>query len=375
MKQAMFVLISVVLLSSIGFAQYPKHTMQYPAHSLAPSEYTSWSVYFVAAMDGVAGADPVVYGAEGVVGPLEEKWGVDLVINEQDYDGCITLFSTSSVDAVCITNIDILPISLQKKSVAVLFNSTSYGGDKVIVDPKVVTELDDLQNIPTYGLSGTVSQYNFDRGLEVQGRNYFDFNYTHEDPGAAALSMQQNNRSSNASISVWHPFAVQTLNTRPDALVLYDSKLIPGEILDMVVIDQKVLETESGQNFACLVIDVFFTVSQRLFVDDKTIARANVVALGSKLTKLGWRDMSVVIEDSKFYHTPELAYPAITGGELFPFDPSVNMTLQDVMPTVLKWLKKRQVMRKDPKISYNGIDENANLSFDGSFIKRVAERK
>ena len=49
---------------------------------------------------------------QGEMGPVEEKWGVDIVLTQQDYDPCLTMYGSSSVDAVCITNMDALAPSL-----------------------------------------------------------------------------------------------------------------------------------------------------------------------------------------------------------------------------------------------------------------------
>ena len=94
-----------------------------PVFRLAWSEYPSWSVFGVADENGMVDKD------EGAMGPVEKKWGVDLVLEQKDYDTCITLFASSVVDAVCITNMDILQPALGRESVAILPTSTSDGAD------------------------------------------------------------------------------------------------------------------------------------------------------------------------------------------------------------------------------------------------------
>ena len=92
-----------------------------PSFSLAWSEYPSWSVF------GVASERGIIDGTEGKLGPVEEKWGVDIVLQEADYDGCITMYGSSTIDAVCMTNMDSLAPCLGRDSVAVLPTSTSVG--------------------------------------------------------------------------------------------------------------------------------------------------------------------------------------------------------------------------------------------------------
>ncbi len=64
-----------------------------PSFTLAWSEYPSWSVF------GVAHEQNLIDGDEGELGPIEEKWGVDIVLREVDYDTCITMYSGSSLTA------------------------------------------------------------------------------------------------------------------------------------------------------------------------------------------------------------------------------------------------------------------------------------
>ena len=72
-----------------------------PAFSLAWSEYPSWSVF------GVAHEFGLVNGAAGKTGPIEEKYGIDLVLKEADYDGCIVMYGAAQCDAACLTNINV----------------------------------------------------------------------------------------------------------------------------------------------------------------------------------------------------------------------------------------------------------------------------
>ncbi|MDP6892871.1 MAG: hypothetical protein QF731_06785, partial [Verrucomicrobiota bacterium] len=77
-------------------------TKEVPTFSLAWSEYPSWSVF------GVADVTGILNGKKGELGPVEEKWGVDIVLKEAEYDPCIGMYGAGQCDAVCITNMDIL---------------------------------------------------------------------------------------------------------------------------------------------------------------------------------------------------------------------------------------------------------------------------
>jgi hypothetical protein len=98
-----------------------------PTFSLAWSEYPSWSVFGVAEVDGL------LNGKAGELGTLEEKWQVDVVLHESDYDTCITMYGSQKVDAACLTNMDALNPSISRPSTMILPTSTSHGADACIV--------------------------------------------------------------------------------------------------------------------------------------------------------------------------------------------------------------------------------------------------
>ena len=261
-----------------------------PTFHLAWSEYPSWSVFGVADMNKLIDKDA------GEMGPIEKKWNVDIILEETDYDTCITMYGSSTVDAVCITNMDILAPSLSRDSVAILPTSTSDGADAVIVTD--VADVDGLAAVDSYGLEKSVSQYMFERNLEEQGKDPANFSFKNMDPAAAAQAMQTK-QANIQSIVVWNPFVLQTLRTRDGSKVLFDSTTIPGEIIDMVVVAKDSLGKDGGSDFACAVIETFYKVNQLLADADK--GDETLVALGEKFSSLPLEDMKIVVEQTKFY--------------------------------------------------------------------------
>jgi ABC-type nitrate/sulfonate/bicarbonate transport system substrate-binding protein len=258
--------------------------------SLAWSEYPSWSVFGVADEAGLIDKD------EGERGPVEEKWNVDIVLTEADYDTCLTLYGSGTSDAVCMTNMDSLAPSLSRDSVAVLPTSTSDGADAVIVTG--IENVDELAGQPSYGLEKSVSQYMFERNLELLGKDPGQYPFKNMDPAAAAQTMQTNQPNIN-SIVVWNPFVLQTLRTRDGSKILFDSTTIPEEIIDMVVVGKDVLKKPGGEDFVCAVIDTFYEVNRLLSDPDK--GDATLVALGAKFSSLPLEDMKEVVKQTRFY--------------------------------------------------------------------------
>jgi len=341
---------------SLGLVGYSgcsnsKTAAEKPSFTLAWSEYPSWSVFGVAAEKGL------INGEKGKLGRIEEKWGVDIVLKEADYDPCITMYNSLATDAVCVTNMDVLNPALGRKSVAVLPTSTSVGADMCIVTG--IKNVQELRKYKVYGLAKSVSEYAFVRNLEKLGEKESDHHFENMDPAAAASAMQTNQKGYEA-IMVWNPYSLQTLKVRKDARVLFDSSSIPEEIIDMVVVGQDVLEKPGGKDFVCAVIDTYYEFNRMLA--DKAQHDELVLALGTKFSNLNAAEMEKAVEQTRFYKTPEEALKLFKG-EQFP----------KTMKLVHDFCLSHKIVEKE--VSYGFGAGNAQLRFDPSYIEQVRDKK
>lgn len=316
-----------------------------PQFSLAWSEYPSWSVFGVADEEGLIDKDP------GELGELEKKWNVDVVLNQADYEGCMTQYVSSTADAVCITNMDILAPSVGRHSVAIMPTSTSVGADACIVVG--IDDINGLKGQKTYGLEKSVSQYCFERVLEMKGHKPDEFPFENKDPGVAASGMQTG-QADFKSIIVWNPFVLQTLRKRADAKVLFDSSSIPEEIIDMVVVAKDSLGKPGGKRFAYCVAETFYRVSK--MIDDPTQSDKTLVALGAKFGGSPLEDMKQIVEQTRFYKTPETALG------LFESD----KFRKETMPAVADFCLSHGIGDKKPTFSF--VSGNFQLTFDSEFV-------
>ena len=325
-----------------------------PSFSLAWSEYPSWSVF------GVADAYEIIDGKKGQMGPIEKKWGVDIVLKEAEYDPCLAMYGAGQADAVCITDMDVLNPSLSRPSVMILPTSTSYGADALLVDSSIKS-VQDLKGKKVYGLALSVSEYTFVRNLELLGEKESDYRFSNMDPGAAALAMQQKQRGINA-IVVWNPFVMETLNRRKDVRVLFDSTKIPNEIIDSVCIAESSLKKPGGKEFACAVIDAFYEVNKR--IANPSTREDALVALGEKFSHLDAKAMETVVKQTKFYSTPDEGIALLTGDEL-----------PKIMTKVVKFCVDHEITDRTPKLGFGSNAAGANLKFDPSYIEMVKAKK
>lgn len=327
-----------------------------PSFSLAWSEYPSWSVF------GVASQLKLIDGAKGRQGPIEQKWGVDIELKEAEYDPCLQMYGSGNCDAVCITTLDALSPALSRPSTVILPTSTSAGADALIVS-SAIKSVADLKGHKVFGLAKSVSEYCFARNLQVLGLKESDFHFSNMDPGAAAVAMQQKQAGIDAII-VWNPFVMETLSKRNDVRVLFDSTAIPGEIIDSVTMAQSSLEKPGGAAFAHAVIDTFYAVNQRL-ADPKT-RDDTLVAIGEKFSHLDLAAMRKVVEQTRFYGTPDAGLAVLTGE-----------ATKATMAKVTDFCVKQELVKTAPKVGYGTAAETPGvvLRFDPGFIQAVAARK
>jgi NitT/TauT family transport system substrate-binding protein len=347
--------VGVCLLLLLG-AALPTQAADVPAFSLAWSEYPSWSVF------GVAHEVKLINGEKGQLGPIEKKWGVDIVLKEAEYDPCLSMYGSGQTDGVCITNMDVLNPSLSRPGVGIIPTSTSFGADALIVT-KDITDVDQLKGKKVRGLALSVSEYCFARNIEILGKNPKDFTFVNMDPGAAALAMQQRQEGFNAII-VWNPFVLETLNKRKDTRVLFDSTSIPGEIIDMVVVGKSSLEKPRGREFALAVVDTYYQLNKRL--NAPATRDDTLIALGEKFSNLNLQSMRKVVQQTKFYATPQDGLAVYTGD-----------VLKETMKKVVKFCVDHGMVEKPPEVGYGAKEDapTASLRFDQTFMKEIAGKE
>ncbi len=349
---------SLVLIAVLGCSQKPSGEpgaaattppQDMPVLSLAWSEYPSWSVF------GVAHEKGLLNKAKGEMGSIEKELGVDIVLVQADYEACLSQYANGTVDAVCMTNMDALAPATGRDSVAVLPTSTSAGADACIAVG--IESLKALKDTPTFGLEKSVSQYAFERGLQVAGQNPADYEFKNMDPANAALAMQTGDAAVK-SIMVWNPFVLQTLRDRDGSKRLFDSRDIPEEIIDMVVVGKDALAKPGADKCVRAVLTAFYRVNEMLEASDTR--EATLKALGEKFSSLGVEDMEVVVEETKMYATPE------AGAGLFEQDDFQIKT----MPAVVEFCLTHDIVSEKPTVGFG--DAAAQLNFDASYMKAYA---
>lgn len=191
-----------------------------------------WSIY--------VGWMPWEYGdASGIIDKWAEKYGIEIdVVQINDYIESINQYTAGDFDACSMTNMDALtiPAASGVDSTAVIVGDFSNGNDAVIL--KQGSTLADIAGQQVNLVELSVSHYLLARGLQSVGLSERDItvvNTSDADMVAAYTT------SGVTAVTTWNPIVNEILSM-PNATSVFDSSMIPGEIIDTLMVKTEVLE-------------------------------------------------------------------------------------------------------------------------------------
>ena len=190
-----------------------------------------WSIY--------VGWMPWEYGSQsGIVKKWADKYDINIdVVQFNDYVESMNQYTAGEFDACTMANVDALtiPAAGGVDSTALIVGDFSNGNDAIILkDGKTIKDLKG-KNINLVELS--VSHYLLARGLEsvkLSEKDVKVVNTSDADLVAAYTTKDV------TAVSTWNPL-VSEIMAMPKANKVFDSSNIPGEIIDTLIVNTKVL--------------------------------------------------------------------------------------------------------------------------------------
>jgi len=190
-----------------------------------------WSIY--------VGWMPWGYIEEsGIMDRWADRYGIEVeIVQINDYIESINQYTAGLYDGCSMTNMDALSIPAGSgiDTTALIIGDFSNGNDGIIL--KDADALEDIvgQNVNLVELS--VSHYLLARALDSIGATERDLtvvNTSDADMIAAYAT------SDVTSVVTWNPL-LSTILESPDATLVFDSSQIPGEIIDIMMVNTEVL--------------------------------------------------------------------------------------------------------------------------------------
>ncbi|ODB89180.1 lipid kinase [Candidatus Thiodiazotropha endoloripes] len=191
-----------------------------------------WSIY--------VGWMPWAYGAEqGIVNKWADKYGIDIeVVQINDYIESINQYTAGEFDACTMTNMDALtiPAAGGVDSTALVVGDFSNGNDGVVLKGK--DKLADIKGQQVNLVELSVSHYLLARGLESVGLSEKDLTVVNtSDADMVAIY----GTDDVTAVATWNPL-LSEITSMPNSTKVFDSSMIPGEIIDLLVINTETLK-------------------------------------------------------------------------------------------------------------------------------------
>jgi NitT/TauT family transport system substrate-binding protein len=317
----------------------------------------AWSIY--------VGWMPWGYLDEsGIMDKWAEKYGIDVeIVQINDYVESINQYTAGAFDGVTATNMDTLsiPAGSGVDTTALIVGDFSNGNDAVIL--KGEGGLADLAGKPVHLVELSVSHYLLARGLDSVGLSERDLagvvNTSDADMIAAFAT------SDVQAVVTWNPL-VSTILEDPAANKLFDSSDIPGEIIDLLVVNTETLA--ANPDFGKALVGAWYEVMGLMQAGDEEVLTALAEASGTDLA--GYKAQ---LDSTRMFWTPAEAVA-------FTSDPA----LKETMVSVAEFLFDKGILGEGaPSADFVGVAypdgtttgdaNNVTFRFDTTFMQMAAD--
>jgi len=192
-----------------------------------------WSIY--------VGWMPWEYaGSSGILDKWADKYGIKIKVTQiNDYVESINQYTAGQYAACSMTNMDALtiPAAGGVDSTALIVGDFSNGNDGVVLKGGSDKTLEDIKGQKVNLVELSVSHYLLARGLDSVGMTERDVsvvNTSDADIVAAAATPEV------TAVVTWNPLLAE-VKAMPDTTEVFDSSKIPGEIIDLMVVNTETL--------------------------------------------------------------------------------------------------------------------------------------
>jgi NitT/TauT family transport system substrate-binding protein len=253
----------------------------------------AWTIY--------AGWMPWPYATEaGIVKKWADKYGITIeVVQINDYIESINQYTAGKFDAVTITNMDTLtiPAAGGVDSTVLIIGDYSNGNDGIVL--KKGDKLEDIKGRKVNLVELSVSHYLLARGLasvKLSERDVTVVNTSDADIVSAWASADV-----TAAVP-WNP-QLSEIVKMPGTKLVFNSHQIPGEILDLTVVNTAVLKDNPA--FGKALVGAWFETVALMTKDDEA-GRAARTAMG-KMAGTTLEGYDAQLKTTYMYHEPKAA--------------------------------------------------------------------
>ena len=300
----------------------------------------------------------------GIMDKWADQYGIDVeIVQINDYIESINQYTAGQFDGVTATSMDTLsiPSGGGVDTTALIVGDYSNGNDAVIV--KGGGDLASLAGKPVNLVELSVSHYLLARGLDSVGLSEADLTGVINTSDADMIAAYATDDVE--AVVTWNPLVSEILGG-PDATSVFDSSDIPGEIIDLMVVNTETLEANPA--FGKALVGAWYEVMTLIAEGDEEVLTAMAEASGTDLA--GYQAQ---LSSTEMFYTPADA---------------VEFTSGDALPTtminVAEFLFDKGILGEGapsadfvgveyPDGSVTGDENNIQFRFDATFMQMAAD--
>lgn len=320
----------------------------------------AWSIY--------AGWMPWGYlDSSGIMDKWAEKYGITVdIVQINDYVESINQYTAGGFDGVSATNMDTLsiPSGGGVDTTALIVGDYSDGNDAII--SKTAKTVEELKGTKVNLVELSVSHYLLARALDKAGLAEKDLagvvNTSDADMIAAFATPDV------STVVTWNPLVSEILGSNPDAMKLFDSSQIPGEILDLMVVNTETLK--DNPEFGKAVAGAWYEVMAKMAAGDTEALSAMAEAAGTDLE--GYKAQ---LAATAMFYDPAKAVAQAQSAEM-----------PETMTVVANFLFDKGILGVDaPSADFVGVEypdgkvtgdpANVKFRFDTTYMQMAADGK
>jgi NitT/TauT family transport system substrate-binding protein len=334
-----------------GAVAAPAHAQERDSFRIAWSIYVGWMPWgFI--------------DESGIMARWAEKYGIEVEITQfNDYIESINQYTAGAYDGVTATNMDTLsiPAGGGVDTTALIVGDYSNGNDAIIL--KGQGDVASLAGKPVNLVELSVSHYLLARALDGVGLSERDLGAVINTSDADMIAAFQT--ADVEAVVTWNPLVFSILED-PSATKVFDSSDIPGEIIDLLVVNTEVLE--ANPDFGRALVGAWYEAMSLMAAGDEAALTAMAEASGTDL-----EGYQAQLDSTRMFWTP-------TEAAAFAESPEVKET----MVSVAEFLFDKGILGEGapspdfvgvayPDGSVTGDPNNVRFRFDSRFMRMAAD--
>jgi len=302
----------------------------------------------------------------GLMKKWADKYGISVeIVQINDYVESINQYTAGEYDGCSMTNMDALsiPAGGGVDTTALIVGDYSNGNDGIILKDK--TELADINGQTVNLVELSVSHYLLARALDTVGLSEQDLTVVNTSDADMIAAYATDDVT---AVVTWNPL-LSEIEAQPNATKVFDSAGIPGEIIDIMMVNTETLA--DNPDFGKALTGAWYELMGIMSSDSEEGIAARTAMAEASGTDLAGYDAQLAT--TKMFYTPEDAVAFTKSAEL-----------PETMKFVAEFLFEKGILGEGapspefvgvsfPDGSVYGDSGNVKLKFDPSFMAMAAD--